>query len=119
MRARGGYGGGTERPQRQVLLQRARHTGLGDRALLAMAFLLERGTGTIREMEVALNVNRRTLQRDLKRCGRPRQRGRPPRPADPTRHYEPLLRQAVTACCDTPHRLSYDWEEKRKVLGRS
>ncbi len=43
-------------------------------------------------MEVALGVNRRTLQRDLKQLvagGFVKEVGRAP--TDPTRHYEPLL----------------------------
>jgi Fic family protein len=78
--------------RRDVLLLRAREAGVGDRALSAMAFLLERGKGTVSEMEAALGVNRRTLQRDLKQLvvgGFAREVGSGP--TDPTRHYEPLL----------------------------
>jgi len=78
--------------RRDVLLLRAREAGIGERALSAMAFLLERGKGTVSEMETALGVNRRTLQRDLKQLvvgGFAREVGSGP--TDPTRHYEPLL----------------------------
>jgi Fic family protein len=78
--------------RRDVLLLRAREAGVGDRALSAMAFLLERGRGTVSELEAALGVNRRTLQRDLRQLvteGFAREVGSGP--TDPTRHYEPLL----------------------------
>lgn len=78
--------------RRDVVLLRARESGIRDRALSALAFLLERGRGTVRQMEVELKVNRRTLQRDLKQLvdkGFAREVGSGP--TDPTRHYEPLL----------------------------
>jgi Fic family protein len=78
--------------RRDVLLLRAREAGIGERALSAMAFLIERGKGTVRELEAALGVNRRTLQRDLRQLvteGFAREVGSGP--TDPTRHYEPLL----------------------------
>ena len=78
--------------RRDAILLRAREAGMRDRALSALAFLLEQGKGTVREMEAALAVNRRTLQRDLKQLaakGFVREVGSGP--TDPTRHYEPLL----------------------------
>ena len=78
--------------RRDVVLLRAREAGVRDRALLALAFLLERGSGTVRQMEVELRVNRRTLQRDLKQLvdkGFALEVGSGP--TDPTRHYRPLL----------------------------
>jgi len=78
--------------RRDVVLLRAREAGVRDRALSALAFLLERGRGTVRQMEVELRVNRRTLQRDLKQLvdkGFAREVGSGP--TDPTRHYRPLL----------------------------
>ena len=78
--------------RRDVILLRAREAGVRDRALSALAFLLERGKGAVREMEAALDVNRRTLQRDLTQLvekGFVREVGSGP--TDPTRHYEPLL----------------------------
>jgi len=81
--------------RRDVVLLQAREAGVRERAMSALAFLLERGKGTVREMETALGINRRTLQRDLKQLvaeGFVREVGSGP--TDPTRHYEPLERMS-------------------------
>lgn len=78
--------------RRDVTLARARKSGLKDRPLSLLAFLLARGKGTLAECENALKENRRTLQRDLKLLverGLVREVGTGP--TDPTKFYEPLL----------------------------
>jgi Fic family protein len=78
--------------KKDVLLAKARKTGLKDRPLAILSFLLDRGTGTTGEIEAELKLNRRTVQRDLKLLGEQgfiREVGAGP--TDPTKHYEPLL----------------------------
>ncbi|MCK4512854.1 Fic family protein [bacterium] len=81
---------GTMAIRRDVLLLRARRLGLKDRAVDVLAFLLDRGRGTVSECEEALGENRRTLQRDLKALveqGFIREVGSGS--TDPTKYYEP------------------------------
>jgi Fic family protein len=78
--------------QRDVLLLRARESGVQERALSVLAFLLEQGSGTVHQMEAELKVNRRTLQRDLRQLIEKqflREVGSGP--TDPTRSYQPIL----------------------------
>lgn len=75
-----------------VILSRARREGLKERTLAVLAFLLDQGKGTVKDCELALNKNRRTLQRDLKLLvdkGFVREVGTSP--TDPTKYYEPVL----------------------------
>ena len=78
--------------RRDVVVSKARKSGLKDRPLAVLAFLVEEGRGTIAECEKALNQPRRTLQRDLRLLV---ERGLAKEvasgPTDPTKHYEPLL----------------------------
>ena len=81
---------GTRAIKRDVLLLRARRLGLKDRVVDVLAFLLDRGRGTVSECEEALGENRRTLQRDLKLLveqGFIREVGSGSK--DPTKYYEP------------------------------
>jgi Fic family protein len=74
------------------LLMKAHQAGLKDRSIVLIAFLLDKGKGTIGELEKALLENRRSLQRDLKtlvELGYVREVGSGP--TDPTKHYEPAL----------------------------
>ena len=74
----------------ESLLTRAHGAGLKDRPIALLAFLLNRGKGTIAECEAAMLENRRTLQRDLKtlvELGFVREVGSGP--TDPTKYYVP------------------------------
>lgn len=78
--------------KRDVVLLRARESGVRERALSVLSFLTQHGRGTVSQMEVALDVNRRTLQRDLKSLiekGLIREISAGS--TDPTKYYEPLL----------------------------
>jgi len=78
--------------RREVILSRARQAGLKDRPVAVLGFLLEQGRGTVGECQVALQVNRRSLQRDLKQLvekGLVREVGTGS--TDPTKYYEPVL----------------------------
>ncbi len=78
--------------KKDVVLAKARKQGLKDRPLTLLNFLFEHGRGTIADCEKALNVGRRSLQRDLKLLvdkGLVREIGSGP--TDPTKHYEPIL----------------------------
>ncbi|KAF0125133.1 MAG: hypothetical protein FD189_1839 [Elusimicrobia bacterium] len=78
--------------RRAVILARARETGIKERPLALLAFVLKHGKGTLAECETALKKNRRTIQRDLKMLvdkGYLRAVGSGP--TDPTKFYEPLL----------------------------
>ena len=75
-----------------LAMARARKAGLRDRPLRVLEFLLDRGRGTVSDLEAALGENRRTLQRDLKLLvenGFLREVGSGA--TDPTKHYEPSL----------------------------
>ncbi len=78
--------------RRDVIVAKARKSGLRDRPLAVFAFLLDQGKGTIAECEKALKQPRRTLQRDLKLLV---EKGLAKEvasgPTDPTKHYEPVL----------------------------
>ena len=82
-----------ERVIRQdVLLSRARKRNLKERPIRVLEVLLGLGRASIAELEKALALNRRSLQRDLKllaELGLIREVGSGP--TDPTKHYEPLL----------------------------
>ena len=52
--------------KRDVILLNARKAGLKERTVKVLAFFLDQGRGTVSECERALDLNRRTLQRDLK-----------------------------------------------------
>ncbi len=74
----------------ESLLTRAHGRGLKDRPIALLAFLLDRGKGTIAECEAAMLENRRTLQRELKvlvEMGFVREVGSGP--TDPTKYYVP------------------------------
>lgn len=78
--------------RKDVVLAKARKSGIKDRPLALLNFLFEHGKGTIADCEKALNINRRSLQRDLKLLvdkGLVREIGSGP--TDPTKHYEPIL----------------------------
>ncbi len=82
---------GTSAIKRDVLLLKARGLGLKDRTVDLLAFLLDRGKGTVSDCEAALGENRRTLQRDLKvlvEQGFIREVGSGS--TDPTKYYEPV-----------------------------
>ncbi len=82
---------GTSAIRRDVLLLNARGLGLKDRTVDLLAFLLDRGRGTVSDCEAALGENRRTLQRDLKvlvEQGFIREVGSGS--TDPTKYYEPV-----------------------------
>jgi Fic family protein len=74
------------------LLTKAHRAGLKDRAVNLLAFLLDRGKGTIAECEKALLENRRSLQRDLRslvESGYLREVATST--TDPTKYYVPAL----------------------------
>jgi Fic family protein len=78
--------------RKDVILLTARKAGVKDRALGVLAFLLDKGKGSVAECEAALGGNRRTLQRDLKRLVDEKlveeiSTG----PTDPTKYYRPRL----------------------------
>jgi Fic family protein len=78
--------------RRDVILAKARKSGLKDRSVGLLDFLLSAGKATVAECEEKLNVNRRTLQRDLKLLvekGLVSEVGTGP--TDPTKYYRPLL----------------------------
>lgn len=78
--------------RRDVVLARARKSGLKDRPLALLGFLINRGKATVSECQKALKEPRRTLQRDLKSLidsGFAREVGTGP--TDPTKFYEPQL----------------------------
>lgn len=78
--------------RRDVILAKARRSGLKDRPISLLGFLLSAGKATIVECERELKVNRRTLQRDLKMLvekGLVREVGTGP--TDPTKYYQPLV----------------------------
>ena len=78
--------------RKDVLLGRARAEGLKERPVMLLSYLLDRGKATVAECADAFDVNRRTLQRDLKLLvdrGFAREVGTGP--TDPTKFYEPLL----------------------------
>ena len=70
----------------------ARKDGLKDRPIAILGFLLSAGKATVAQCEKELNVNRRTLQRDLKLLV---EKGLVSQvatsPTDPTKFYQPLL----------------------------
>ncbi len=75
-----------------LVLVKASKAGLKERPLAVLGYLFDRGKGTVAQMEAAINMNRRTLQRDLKLLeekGFVREVGTGP--TDPTKYYEPLL----------------------------
>ena len=77
---------------RDVILSKARKSGLKDRPIAVLGFLLAAGKATVAECELELKLNRRTLQRDLKLLverGLVREVGTGP--TDPTKYYEPIL----------------------------
>ena len=82
-----------ERVIRQdVLLSRARKRGLKERPTKVLEALVGLGRASIAQLEKALALNRRSLQRDLKllsELGLIREIGSGP--TDPTKRYEPLL----------------------------
>ena len=78
--------------RRDVVLSNARNAGLKDRPLRVLEYLWEQGRGTVAQCQGALQMNRRTLQRDLKLLvekGFVREIGTGP--TDPTKFYEPAL----------------------------
>jgi len=78
--------------RRDVILAKARRSGLKDRPVSLLGFLLNAGKATIVECERELKVNRRTLQRDLKvlvEKGLVREVGTGP--TDPTKYYQPVV----------------------------
>jgi len=78
--------------RRDVILSQARKSGLKDRPIALLDFLLSAGNATVAECERELKVNKRTLQRDLKLLvekGLIREVGTGP--TDPTKYYQALL----------------------------
>lgn len=78
--------------RRDVILAKARQAGLRERPARLLSFLVDHGKASVSECEAALDVNRRTLQRDLKRLveeGYAREVGSGA--TDPTKYYEPVL----------------------------
>ena len=76
----------------ETLLTKAHRVGLKDRPVQLLAYLLDRGKGTIGECEAALLENRRSLQRDLKslvEMGFLREVATSP--TDPTKYYVPVV----------------------------
>ena len=75
-----------------LILAKARKSGLKERQVSLLSFLLKQGKGSIAELEVNLKENRRTLQRDLKLLvekGFAQKVGTGA--TDPTKYYEPIL----------------------------
>jgi len=75
-----------------LLLSRARKRGLKERPIKVIEALVGLGRASIAQLEKALALNRRSLQRDLKLLAELdliREIGSGP--TDPTRHYEPIL----------------------------
>ena len=75
-----------------LILAKARKSGLKERQVSLLSFLLKQGKGSIAELDVNLKENRRTLQRDLKLLvekGFAQKVGTGA--TDPTKYYEPIL----------------------------
>ena len=78
--------------RKDVVLAKARKNGLKERPVALLGYLLTAGKATVAEREEELQMNRRTLQRDLKLLvekGLVREIGTGP--TDPTKYYQPLL----------------------------
>jgi len=78
--------------RRDLAISKAHIAGLKERPVVVLGYLIEHGKGTVAELEEALKLNKRTLQRDLKLLeaqGLVREVGTGP--TDPTKYYEPVL----------------------------
>jgi len=74
------------------LMAKARKAGIKDRPLAILAFILNQSRGTTQEIESALKLNRRTVQRDLKLLIEKRFiREVSASTTDPTKFYQPRL----------------------------
>jgi len=78
--------------RKDVILAKARKNGLNERPVAILGYLLTAGNATVAECEEELQMNRRTLQSDLKLLvekALAREVGTSP--TDPTKYYQPLL----------------------------